>query len=87
MKFVMCYACKKLWCASKQCESPKCRLTCMEHVNFRDLKLDFCGGCRLVMNESFERQFYRKQIPKRIRVEERRDEEPPCDQDDDEAAR
>lgn len=83
-KYTVCFNCRKIWCSSKNCECPKpeCQEICISCIDETTL-FDFCGVCQKTLWESFLRQFHRKLLPKRIRVEEDRREE--FDHDDDEA--
>lgn len=73
---IRCLICKKRWDSDK-----------VENPPYWGVVISFCHLCYVKMLEDFERQFPKKYLPvsKKIRIEERKDEEPPWDTDDSEA--
>lgn len=69
--FTQCFACRKIWCKAKTCDTPHCKEECQKYFDARGFrakmfKYDFCGRCQNDEWEEFKKQISRKP---RLRLE------------------
>lgn len=78
--YTVCYTCRKVWCNSTSCETPKCKGACEQEFDEENVKYDFCGSCKKTMTTSFESQMRKRLSAPVLRIEIK--EEPKWDSDD-----